>query len=157
SDEDIASAFLWTPLEPVNVVAVKGDETDAESLFGNCRGGDARRPSAVRCDERHDRGLTYRFFDDLRPPVRDPFRFGTFAPASRASESPMAIACLRLVTRWPERPLFKVPRWRSRIARSTFLPASLPYLAMNTLHTRASACVIYAARRRRESRAPLRC
>src|SRR4029450_6055735 len=58
--------------------------------------------------------LTYRFFEDaLRPPLRDPLRFGTFAPDSRASERPMAIACLRLVTRLPERPLLRVPRLRS--------------------------------------------
>src|SRR5262245_36741841 len=77
--------------------------------------------------------LTYRFFDALRPPFRDPVLLGTFAPASRASERPMAIACLRLVTRLPERPLFSVPRLRSFIARSTFAPAFLPYLAMHTL------------------------
>jgi hypothetical protein len=45
---------------------------------------------------------------------------GTLAPARRASESPMAIACLRLVTFFPERPLFKVPRLRSCIALLTF-------------------------------------
>src|SRR5258705_6058085 len=77
----------------------------------------------------------YRFFDDLRPLLREPFFFGTFAPASRASERPIAIACLRLVTRLPDRPLFSVPRLRSCIARSTFLPAFFPYLAMHTLHT----------------------
>src|SRR5262245_9112019 len=129
-DEHVAPAFLRTPLEPVDVVAVTRDEPQAESLFGNRRGGNARRPGAVRSDQRHDRGLTYRFFDDLRPPLRDPIRFGTFAPASRASERPMAMACLRLVTRLPERPLFSVPRLRSRIARSTFSPAFFPYLAM---------------------------
>src|SRR5262245_20777679 len=85
--------------------------------------------------------LTYRFFEDA---FRDPLRFGTFAPDSRASERPMAIACLRLVTRLPERPLFSVPRFRSRIARSTFSPAFLPYLAMHTLHTRACTCLIHA-------------
>src|SRR5438105_6465238 len=87
----------------------------------------------------------YRFFDDLRPPLRDPFFFGTFAPASRASERPIAIACLRLLTRLPDRPLFSVPRLRSCIARSTFSPAFFPYLAMHTLHTRrAASCVFYA-------------
>src|SRR5207253_4765552 len=86
----------------------------------------------------------YRFFDDLRPPLRDPFFFGTFAPASRASERPIAIACLRLLTRLPDRPLFSVPRLRSCIARSTFSPAFFPYLAMHTLHPRrAAACVFY--------------
>ena len=77
--------------------------------------------------------LTYRFFDDdLRPPLREPFALGTFAPERRASERPMAIACLRLVTRLPERPLFELPRLRSCIARSTFSPAFFPYLAMHT-------------------------
>src|SRR5436309_7763178 len=39
----------------------------------------------------------------------------------------MAIACLRLFTFLPDRPLLSVPRFRSRMARSTFLPAFLPY------------------------------
>jgi hypothetical protein len=72
----------------------------------------------------------YRFFVFL----------GTFAPELRASERPMAIACLRLVTRLPDRPLFSVPRLRSRIARSTFSPAFFPYLAMHTLHY-AAGCM----------------
>jgi hypothetical protein len=36
-------------------------------------------------------------------------RFGTFFPSRRASESPIAIACFRLFTFLPERPLFSVP------------------------------------------------
>ena len=47
------------------------------------------------------------------------FRLGTFAPARRASDSPMAMACLRLLTFAPERPLRSVPRLRSCIALST--------------------------------------
>src|SRR6185503_3489279 len=54
SDEHVAPAFLRTSLEPVDVVAVTRDKTQAESLLGNCRGGDARRPGAVRSDDRHD-------------------------------------------------------------------------------------------------------
>src|SRR5262245_8530186 len=53
----------------------------------------------------------------LRPERR---RDGTLPPARRASDKPIAIACLRLVTRLPERPLRSVPRLRSCIARSTF-------------------------------------
>src|ERR1700730_17074685 len=52
----------------------------------------------------------FRFFDAF---------FGTFLPLARASDSPIAIACLRLVTLRPERPLFKVPALRFFIARST--------------------------------------
>src|SRR5262245_29479822 len=60
-------------------------------------------------------------------------RFGTFAPERRASESPIAIACLRLVTFRPERPLRSVPRLRSRMTFSTFFDAFLLYfLAMST-------------------------
>lgn len=44
----------------------------------------------------------------------------------------MAIACFRLRTRLPDRPLFNVPRLRSRIARATFRDAVLPYLAILT-------------------------
>ena len=65
--------------------------------------------------------------DDLR---EADLRGGTFAPARRASESPIAIACLRLFTFLPARPLFKEPRFRSCITSRTFSDAFLPYLAM---------------------------
>ena len=76
------------------------------------------------------------FFDD--DPERDRFerddllrseRLGTLAPLRRASESPIAIACLRLFTLPPLPPLprRRVPRFRRRIVLSTFLPAALPY------------------------------
>jgi hypothetical protein len=65
------------------------------------------------------------FFDEARRAV---FFFGTVAPSRRASESPIAIACLRLFTLRPERPLRSVPLLRSRIARPTFLDAFLEYL-----------------------------
>jgi hypothetical protein len=53
------------------------------------------------------------------------FEGGTFAPSLRASERPIAIACLRLVTFLPERPLRNVPRLRSRMTFSTFFDAFL--------------------------------
>src|SRR6266513_1728738 len=68
-------------------------------------------------------GLCYFFLDA-------DFLRGTLAPARRASDSPMAMACLRLFTFLPDRPLFRVPFLRSRIARSTFSDAFLPYLAI---------------------------
>jgi hypothetical protein len=57
------------------------------------------------------------------------FFLGTLAPFLRASESPMAIACLRLFTHPPLPPLPErsVPRFLRRIALSTVLPAALPY------------------------------
>jgi hypothetical protein len=53
--------------------------------------------------------------------------FGTFAPERRACESPIAIACLRLVTFFPDRPLRNVPRLRSCTAFLTLLDAFRPY------------------------------
>jgi hypothetical protein len=67
--------------------------------------------------------------EDFRDRLED-FRDGTLAPFSRASLSPIAIACFRLLTLRPE-PLFNVPFLRRRIADSTFFDADLPYLAMN--------------------------
>ena len=89
------------------------------------------------------RGAVVRLFD-LRAAVLVPlvlrvallaalfFFAGTLAPALRASDRPIAIACLRLLTVLPERPLFSVPRLRSCIAFSTLLDAFSPYLAMCT-------------------------
>jgi hypothetical protein len=66
----------------------------------------------------------------------DFFLRGTFPPARRASDRPIAIACLRLFTFLPERPLFSVPRLRSCIAFFTFCCAFLPYLAMDATFQR---------------------
>jgi len=72
-----------------------------------------------------------RELDDLRLLEAD-FFFGTLPPARRASDNPIAIACLRLFTFLPERPLFSVPRLRSCIARFTLLRALLPYFEAMT-------------------------
>jgi hypothetical protein len=53
--------------------------------------------------------------------------FGTFLPLARASDSPIAIACLRLFTLRPDRPLFNVPDLRFFIARLTSPDAFLEY------------------------------
>ena len=54
---------------------------------------------------------------------------GTLAPFFLASDKPIAIACLRLVTfpPWPLGPLRSVPCFRRRIAYSTLLLAPLLY------------------------------
>ena len=58
------------------------------------------RRDVPRDDERDVRRDVPR--DDVRDVRReDDFRAGTFAPFSRASDNPIAIACLRLVTRPP--------------------------------------------------------
>jgi hypothetical protein len=62
------------------------------------------------------------FFDE------DFFAAGTLPPSARASDSPMAMACLRLVTFLPEPPLRSVPAFRSCIVFSTFSLAFFPYL-----------------------------
>jgi hypothetical protein len=69
---------------------------------------------------------------DFRPPdffagdFLPVFLRGTFAPFSRASERPIAIACFLLVTFLPL-PLFRVPFFLRRIADSTRLLAAFPY------------------------------
>ena len=60
----------------------------------------------------------------------DFFFRGTLAPARRASDNPIATACLRLVTFLPELPLRNVPRLRSCIVFLTFDCAVVPYLGM---------------------------
>jgi hypothetical protein len=61
----------------------------------------------------------FRFFE--------PLFFGTFAQLLRASDKPIAIACLRLFTFRHERPLFSVPDLRFFIARPTFFDAFFEY------------------------------
>jgi len=56
---------------------------------------------------------------------------GTFPPFRRASESPIAIASLRLFTRRPLRPLFSFPRFILCITNLTDLPALFPYRAID--------------------------
>src|ERR1700758_3395219 len=55
------------------------------------------------------------------------YREGTLAPDSRASESPIAIACLRLLTFLPDLPDLSLPRFISCIARPTLEEAFWPY------------------------------
>ena len=55
---------------------------------------------------------------------------GTFPPSRRASLSPIAIACLRLLTFLPDLPDFNSPRFISCIARPTFCEALEPYFLL---------------------------
>jgi hypothetical protein len=81
--------------------------------------------------------LIKRYFFDLRPDFLEAFfaRFfgGTFFPSRLASDSAIAIACLRLLTLRPDLPLFKVPALRFFIVRSTLADAFLEYLRAMTL------------------------
>jgi hypothetical protein len=83
---------------------------------------DARRAADWRDADRRDAR------EVLRCDFDEAGFFGTFAPALRASERPIAMACLRLVTFFPLRPLFSVPVLRSRMARATLRPAFGLYL-----------------------------
>lgn len=57
-------------------------------------------------------------------------RLGTLPPSRRASDRPMAIACLRVLTVFPEPPLFNVPRFILCTALLTLLDAFRPYLGI---------------------------
>lgn len=61
------------------------------------------------------------------------FARGTFAPFFLASDNPIAMACLRLVTLPPLPPLPErsVPLFLRRIALSTVLLAAFPYLRLD--------------------------
>src|SRR5436309_2536870 len=66
---------------------------------------------------------------------------GFFAPFFRASLSPMAIACLRLLTFLPLRPLVSVPRFFRRIALFTIELVFLPYVRFRAMSTLLCKCV----------------
>src|SRR6266542_1595926 len=68
------------------------------------------------------------FLDDFLPD--EPVFFGTLAPDFLASERPIAIACLRLVTFLPLLPLFSFPLFFSCMAFSTLSPAFFEYFAI---------------------------
>ena len=58
---------------------------------------------------------------------------GTLAPFSLASDNPMAMACLRLITFLPLLPLRKVPFFLRRMALSTVFCDFIEYLAITVL------------------------
>jgi hypothetical protein len=67
------------------------------------------------------------------------FLAGTFFPSLRASERPIAMACFRLLTVLPDRPLFSVPFLRLCMARLTFFAAPLEYfrtMILSAVHDR---------------------
>lgn len=78
------------------------------------------------------------FADDF---FDEDLREGTLSPSARASEMPMAMACLRLFTFCPD-PLFNFPEPYSCITFETFFCALAPYVAMES-----SLCTRYCALR----------
>lgn len=58
------------------------------------------------------------------------FFFGTFFPALRALDSPIAMACFLLVTFFPL-PLFNFPFFLARISVATLFPALLEYFRVD--------------------------
>ena len=99
---------------------------------------DLRLPELFRALERLREEL-------LREVLFEPRFFGTFAPRLRASDKPMAIACFRLFTFLPERPLFNFPRLYSCIALLTLRFDVFPYLAIaSPLEVRDNLCMVRA-------------
>ena len=79
---------------------------------------------------------------------RDVDFFGTLPPARRASASPIAMACLRLDTFFPELER-SVPRFRSCMAFFTSDFASVPYLRLERV--RVVMAVLFNERLNREA------
>jgi hypothetical protein len=70
---------------------------------------------------------------------------GTLLPCFRASDSPMAIACFRLVTFFPLLPLFNLPSFISSIARFTFCWLPFEYLAIKIIFVIVSCFNLFAS------------
>ncbi len=69
------------------------------------------------------------------------------AAAARASDNPIAIACLRLVTFLPDFPLFSLPAFISFMTFPTFSDAFLPYLpAMSLSLMRKDSTVVLSVK-----------
>jgi hypothetical protein len=114
---------------------------------------DAAAPVPARAS-RFQRDPPLRFEVRFFEPFLDDFlRAGTFAPARRASESPIAMACLRLVTFLPERPERSVPLFISSMLRCTFLPAFLLVFLPAFLPERRELCFLRVAMSRPYSKA----
>src|ERR1035437_1582800 len=76
------------------------------------------------------------------PATQPFFGAGTFLPALRASDSPIAMACFGFVTVLPLRPLFSLPCFIAFISRSTLLPAARLYLRVDELFLAAFLVVM---------------
>jgi hypothetical protein len=111
--------FSIAPLLVI-VIAIAGLAFGAEGLLGGgafrSRGA-APRPGLSLRGSRLDGGAL--------PRAALLGRWRYFPPARRASDKPIAMACLRLFTVFPLLPLFSLPRLRSCSAFSTF-SAALP-------------------------------
>ena len=119
------------------------------------RGADFRDADFFDDDLRAEDLRAADFFVDFFAAFFDRFGFGgTFPPARRASDRPIAIACLRLVTFLPERPLRSLPCLRSSIALLTFACAFLPYFAMSFLRFASWTVLRDGIRRRARGREP---
>lgn len=114
----------WGAIDPSEILSQREPLVSALDAY---RAFDERQPGWLKVKLEPTLYLFLRPARRLRPPRLR----GTLAPARRASLKPMAIACLRLRTFLPDRPERSVPRFRSRIARSTFFDAFLPYFAMD--------------------------
>ena len=129
TDEDFAKELL-APKVSQSCMAPRSASSPAfrdllRDLDATTRGCVQSHPAVLRKLEvtaRDGRPYRPRF---RRPPLR---LRGTFFPFLRASDKPMAIACFRLFTLLPLRPLLSVPRLRLRIARLTSLEAPREYL-----------------------------
>src|SRR5262245_57210310 len=98
----------------------------------NAMGLPATRDAVFAKAVNHERDFVGRTTGDPRYFERERLRRrlgagGTLPPARLASDNPIAIACLRLLTFLPERPLRNLPCFISCMARSTFSDAFLPY------------------------------
>jgi hypothetical protein len=115
-----------------------GNRQDSLRTQGGPARGDGVISTCILAEDKIARrvGIRYFFLLDFRELLR-----GTFAPFFRASLSPIAMACFRLVTFRPD-PLFRVPFFLRCIADLTVFEADFPYFAIFTSATPVAKYVL---------------
>src|SRR5690606_17764671 len=113
-------------------------------------GGPARAQFQLRREDFFLEDFRADFFADFLADFFAAFLRGTLPPASRASDKPMAMACLRLLTFRPEPPLLSLPSFISCMARPTFSDALRPYFFFAFFFAIgfSSCCIVGDARSR---------
>src|ERR1043165_8307246 len=76
---------------------------------------------------KYSKGASKKVEGAMRKRKRGTLKSGRSGKKVKSRKQAIAIACLRLFTFLPLRPLFSVPRLRLRIAPSTFFDAPLEY------------------------------
>src|ERR1035437_8171636 len=101
-------------------------------------------PPRRNSPETHSEACSFEIPLPATGPAQLIFAGGTFLPALRASDRPMAMACFGFVTFLPLLPLFSLPCFIAFISRSTLLPAAGLYFRVECFFALFFAEVFFA-------------